>query len=314
MYYVSKDHLGSNRLVEDEHGNAIAQYNFKPYGELGSASGSNQSILSYLYTGQEYDTETGLYNYRARLYDPTTKRFTSVDPIKQTASPYVYVNNNSINFNDPSGESFFGDLFSWIAQVVIDVVEVVAAVAIDVVTDGAATPLTGGLLGAGLNGVVYDVNALATHESPGWKGFAEAQTIGAVTGAATAGFGELGGAAEKGIQTATEDATTTAGKVASYAAKKGANIGIQAVGGAATGVVGKLIENGFDGKPAGEGLGTEALVGFISAGVGSTIGQVGDGIVGDNPTLKQNIIKSAIAGTIGGAAGALIAVGIEKEK
>jgi RHS repeat-associated protein len=33
-----------------------------------------------MYTGQEKDEETGLYNYRARLYDPYLKRFLDTDP------------------------------------------------------------------------------------------------------------------------------------------------------------------------------------------------------------------------------------------
>jgi RHS repeat-associated protein len=33
----------------------------------------------YLFTGREFDAETGLYHYRACYYDPATGRFLSVD-------------------------------------------------------------------------------------------------------------------------------------------------------------------------------------------------------------------------------------------
>ena len=35
----------------------------------------------YLYTGREYDPESGLYFYRARHYDPGTGRFLQRDPL-----------------------------------------------------------------------------------------------------------------------------------------------------------------------------------------------------------------------------------------
>ncbi|HQQ67546.1 MAG TPA: RHS repeat-associated core domain-containing protein [Candidatus Cloacimonadota bacterium] len=38
----------------------------------------------------EYDDETGLHNFRARLYDRTLMRVYQVDPAEQFASPYVY--------------------------------------------------------------------------------------------------------------------------------------------------------------------------------------------------------------------------------
>ncbi len=315
FYYVTHDHLGSNRLVQDQAGNTIAVLNYQAYGKLGSTGGTNPSILSYLYTGQELDPETGFYNYRARLYDPVLGRFCSPDPKNQTASPYVYVNNDPFDLTDPTGESFLGDMFSWIGQMLIDITEVVAAVAIDIATEGGGTLVTGGLLGAGINGAFYDLGALAAHQKMSWKSFAAAQTIGAVSGAATAGFGALGDAAEGAIiPEAEEGAQQAVYSTGRILGAKAVNVGIQAVGGAVTGVAGKLIENGFEGAPAGEGLGTEALVGFLSAGVGGTIGKIGDGIVGPNPTMRKNILKALIGGTIGGAAGGLIAAGIEKEK
>ncbi len=64
-----------------------------------------------LYTGREYDSGTGLYYYRARYYDPEIGRFISEDPLEFKAGVnfYSYVNNNPVNFNDPSGLlGFFG--------------------------------------------------------------------------------------------------------------------------------------------------------------------------------------------------------------
>ena len=65
-----------------------------------------------LYTGRELDRETGLYYYRARYYDPEIGRFVSEDPLRFAAGVnfYAYVENNPVNFNDPSGECPLGGL------------------------------------------------------------------------------------------------------------------------------------------------------------------------------------------------------------
>lgn len=61
-----------------------------------------------LSTGREWDKETGLYYYRARYYDPMEGRFISKDPIGFDGGDvnlYGYVQNNPINWVDPSGLS-----------------------------------------------------------------------------------------------------------------------------------------------------------------------------------------------------------------
>jgi RHS repeat-associated protein len=66
----------------------------------------------YTYTAREYDTETSLYFYRARYYDPKAGRFISKDPIGFGGgiNVFAYVLNNPINKVDPLGlyETLFG--------------------------------------------------------------------------------------------------------------------------------------------------------------------------------------------------------------
>jgi RHS repeat-associated protein len=62
-------------------------------------------LLQYLFGGYEFDTETGLYNAGARLYDPVLRRFYGTDPKRQFASPFVYGGNNPMNMIDPNGEA-----------------------------------------------------------------------------------------------------------------------------------------------------------------------------------------------------------------
>jgi len=60
------------------------------------------------FAGQYLDTATGLYDMRARDYDPTSGRFTATDPVAvPTGMPYVagysYAYSNSLMFSDASG-------------------------------------------------------------------------------------------------------------------------------------------------------------------------------------------------------------------
>jgi RHS repeat-associated protein len=60
------------------------------------------------FAGQYLDAATGLYDMRARDYDPTSGRFTANDPVAiPTGMPYVagysYAFNNPLTLSDPSG-------------------------------------------------------------------------------------------------------------------------------------------------------------------------------------------------------------------
>jgi len=62
-------------------------------------------VNPFRYTGREFDTETGLYYYRARYYDPSAGRFLSEDRIQFEGGInfFRYVRNNPANRIDPSG-------------------------------------------------------------------------------------------------------------------------------------------------------------------------------------------------------------------
>jgi RHS repeat-associated protein len=55
------------------------------------------------YTGKPYDATTGLYNYGYRDYKPEAAQFTTVDPIRDGANWFAYVNNDPVNWRDPWG-------------------------------------------------------------------------------------------------------------------------------------------------------------------------------------------------------------------
>jgi len=62
--------------------------------------------VSTFYAGRDLDTFTGLYNNRARWYDPASGRFISEDPLQFAAGDtnlYRYCANSPMNFTDPTG-------------------------------------------------------------------------------------------------------------------------------------------------------------------------------------------------------------------
>jgi|GEM_PF-5640847 len=67
--------------------------------------GVNRSYdeITRLFTGQEYDKETGLYYMNARYYDPDVGVFTRPDPMMEGLNHYCYAKWNPIRYNDPTG-------------------------------------------------------------------------------------------------------------------------------------------------------------------------------------------------------------------
>src|SRR5581483_11301524 len=178
LYYISRDHQRSTRAIVDVSGPAatvVASFDYTPFGTLLRTTG-DQRFINYLYTGQEYDPEIGLHNYRARLYDAGLRRFYAPDPAAQFSGPYSYAGNNPILYTDPTGQ------FSWssIVGFMVSGLEVVAGVALDVLSLGTLADVGGGtLLGAGINGLVYT----ATHINDfSWGAVGVQEAIGAGIG------------------------------------------------------------------------------------------------------------------------------------
>jgi RHS repeat-associated protein len=56
------------------------------------------------YTGQEEESDLGLYHYGARLYLPELGRFLQVDPMREFVNSFSYVRNSPIMLSDPTGK------------------------------------------------------------------------------------------------------------------------------------------------------------------------------------------------------------------
>jgi RHS repeat-associated protein len=101
-YYYHFDGLGSVVALSDSSGAVIESYRYNAFGQPSATSSIGNR---FMFTGREYDTETGLYYYRARYYKPSIGRFLQTDPIVYIDSMnlYTYSLNNPVMLRDPSG-------------------------------------------------------------------------------------------------------------------------------------------------------------------------------------------------------------------
>ncbi|MFH1062627.1 MAG: RHS repeat-associated core domain-containing protein [Candidatus Omnitrophota bacterium] len=99
-YYYQTDGLGSVTNITDANNQTVKTYQYDSFGNIISTTGS--LTQPFTYTGREYDSESGLYYYRARYYDPAIGRFLQEDPVWDT-NLYLYVDNNAVNYIDPEG-------------------------------------------------------------------------------------------------------------------------------------------------------------------------------------------------------------------
>ena len=109
--YNITDHLGNVRAVIRKSGSTLAIVQTRHYYSFGmemSQLNVSQGPNRYQYNGKEIQDDFGLYwyDYGARFYDPMVGRWHSIDPLAEKyagISPYAYVANNPIIYNDPDG-------------------------------------------------------------------------------------------------------------------------------------------------------------------------------------------------------------------
>lgn len=110
--YYHHDALGSVTHLTDVSGIVVEKYLYDIYGAVNIKSAGGNTLISsaygnrFMYTGREFIQETGLYDYRNRMYIATLGRFIQTDPKRFNADDvnyYRYVENNTVNKVDPFG-------------------------------------------------------------------------------------------------------------------------------------------------------------------------------------------------------------------
>ena len=102
-YFYHQDGLGSVTDLTDSAGATAKSYAYDAYGTILEAPGTLEQ--PYTYTGREFDSESGLYYFRARYYDSASGRFLQKDAAGFAGGInfYAYVGANPTIFVDPFG-------------------------------------------------------------------------------------------------------------------------------------------------------------------------------------------------------------------
>ena len=107
--YYLYDGRGSVSGLTGNSGGSMVTYSYDAYGNTKKSSNSLNN--PYQYNAEYTDSSTGLQYLRARYYESSQGRFTTKDTYLGTISNplsrnlYTYVENNPLNYTDPSGHS-----------------------------------------------------------------------------------------------------------------------------------------------------------------------------------------------------------------
>ncbi|HHT9139095.1 MAG TPA: RHS repeat-associated core domain-containing protein, partial [Candidatus Wunengus sp. YC60] len=228
MHYYHGDQLGSTSLITNSSGGVEEKTKYYPFGQLRSGG----TKTKYLYTGQEYLSSVGFYDYGFRQRKTDPPMFMQPDPVTadvydpQGLNKYSYVRNNPVRYNDPSGEIFF-------------------------------VPF---LLMAGV-GVLYECNYLSTNSNPSLEGTLTSGFVGSTTAAA----GIAGGAVAASAGGAAAASAGLAGTGTELAVAAGSSV----VGGQTARGVGNILTGNDVGAGLGNvnDMTEDAIFGAASYGV-----------------------------------------------
>ncbi|MCX6369591.1 MAG: hypothetical protein NTX57_23230 [Armatimonadetes bacterium] len=102
--FYHADALGSVKTLTDGSGSVTDSRSTDAFGMVVTTSGSTPTPFGFAGNhGYQQDSETGLMRLGHRMYDASTGRFISRDPIRDGYNWYVYCGNDSVNALDPEG-------------------------------------------------------------------------------------------------------------------------------------------------------------------------------------------------------------------
>ena len=114
-YFFRRNLQGDIIAILNTAGQTVVSYEYDPWGNILSTSGSLASTLGvanpFRYRGYYYDNESGFYYLQSRYYDPATGRFLNADDTAYIGasgtilgySLFAYCENNPVSYMDSTG-------------------------------------------------------------------------------------------------------------------------------------------------------------------------------------------------------------------
>ena len=107
LSFYGYDGFGNVRQLTNVTGSVTHTYAYDAFGNKIDSTGTTPN--NYLYRGEQWDSDLGLYYLRARYYNPLTGRFMTRDPEDgnpvdlKTLHKYLYAGGDPVNKIDPRG-------------------------------------------------------------------------------------------------------------------------------------------------------------------------------------------------------------------
>ncbi|KAF8661352.1 hypothetical protein AX16_001447 [Volvariella volvacea WC 439] len=312
VYYYHLDHLQSVVAVSGTDGSLVTRYEYDPYGKVSKVDG--EDISRYKYSGKEQFDE--FYYFGARFFDSETGRFTTLDnyPIDlQNLSPpnlnqYSFAKNDPINYFDVNGNVPWWHWF-------LDVGLIIGGITLEILSAGTLTLPAQMMIGAGVSGLIYDIqNQIAGTEAT-TLGWLKEVGIGAALGLLGFGVGKVVGKAatlvgekllpkvapiftkifgsEPGIMSKawTAMSTTNTGRIAMNFAKDLALGPLKGMGG-------QVAMNILHGDSWDQDLGKAAMWGAVTgaiSGSSTAVGSIGKAMKLSNLSGKYSLNQAELA-------------------
>ena len=107
-YFFQQNRLGSVTQLTGFSGETIESYRYDAFGTPTTTNTWGVFNNRFKFTGREYQSAFGIYDYRARAYHPGLGRFLSEDPMGFGAGDtnlFRYCGGDPVNCSDPTGET-----------------------------------------------------------------------------------------------------------------------------------------------------------------------------------------------------------------
>ncbi|MBI2498331.1 MAG: hypothetical protein HYV75_10620, partial [Opitutae bacterium] len=107
--YFGYDGLGSVRFLTNASGVVTDTWDYDAFGNVLGRTGTTEN--NYLYRGEQFDADLGMYSLRARFYNQSTGRFWNQDSYEGSSGDpmslhkYLYANGNPVRNSDPRGHN-----------------------------------------------------------------------------------------------------------------------------------------------------------------------------------------------------------------